>query len=199
MPGNDGADSDAMGAYTQTVHLGEETWVRIPPYRQPSWWKTKFEDPVVRLRLNLYGHPLAGLYWEKHCKEALFKCGFEPVRGWECLYKHPKEKLFLSVYVDDFKMAGKAEALEPMWKRIGKLLDLEPPTPLTSNVYLGCGQNDTHMLDVSLANKIDLYDKLFADNVHGKKHEGCYTPRKDEATMASFHRDICARQHVRWD
>ena len=31
------------------------------------------------------------------------------------------------------------------------------------------------------------------------KHEGCYTPREDEATMASFHRDICARQHVGWD
>ena len=28
---------------------------------------------------NLYGHPLAGLYWEKHCHDRLKNLGWEPV------------------------------------------------------------------------------------------------------------------------
>ena len=93
--GNDGEDSDAMGAYTQAEFAGEETWVHVPRDRWPAHWRGKYERPVCRLRLNLYGHPLAGLYWEKHCKKALLECGFETVTGWECLYKHTEDKLFL--------------------------------------------------------------------------------------------------------
>ena len=139
MDGNDGQDSDAMSAYTQVQHTGEETWVFIPKDRQPKNW-AKFRNPVCKLKLNLYGHPLAGLHWEKHCRQALTTCGFQPVTGWECLYKHTEAKLFLSVYVDDFKMAGRKESLAPMWAKLGKHLDLAPPTPFDENVYLGCGR-----------------------------------------------------------
>ena len=97
MPGNEGEDSDATGAYTQALLGGEETWVFLPWDRWPKSWHGKYRRPVVKLRLNLYGHPLAGLYWEKHCRSAILQCGFEPVKGWECLYKHYKEQLFLSV------------------------------------------------------------------------------------------------------
>ena len=34
-------------------------------------------DPVVPLLVNLYGHPLAGLTWEKHLEEKLIQ------RGWK--------------------------------------------------------------------------------------------------------------------
>lgn len=60
------------------------------------------------LSLALYGHPLAGLFRGKHIAKLFLERGFEPVKGWECLYVHRNDKLFLSVYVDDFKMAGKA-------------------------------------------------------------------------------------------
>ena len=96
----------------------------------------------MRLRVSLYGHPLAGLFWEQHCRDAILKCGFQPVRGWECLYKHPVKRLFLSVYVDDFKMAGKAANISGMWAELRKHLDLEAPTRLVDNVYLGCSQKD---------------------------------------------------------
>ena len=142
MPENDGQDSDATGAYTQAEHAGEETWVFLPRDKWPKSLHGKFQRPVVRLRLNLYGHPLAGLFWEQHCSKAILSCGFEPVAGWECLYKHKKEQLFRSVYVDDFKMAGKAANLSKMWKRLGELLDLDIPTAFRENVYLGCGQHD---------------------------------------------------------
>ena len=39
--------------------------------------------------------------------------GFERVPGWECLYVNKSKKLFLSIYVDDFKMAGDAQNIAP--------------------------------------------------------------------------------------
>ena len=35
----------------------------------------KIEDPVVSLERNLYGHPLAGLLWERQFEEALLELG----------------------------------------------------------------------------------------------------------------------------
>ena len=35
------------------------------------------------------------------------------------------ERLFLSIYVDDFKMAGDAKALKAMWPKLGEKIDLE--------------------------------------------------------------------------
>ena len=94
VPGNDGIDDDATGAYTQAKHDGVETYVFIPRDKCPKAWNGKYTRPVVRLRLNLYGHPLAGFFWQKYCRAATLSRGFEPVVGWECLYKHKAEKYF---------------------------------------------------------------------------------------------------------
>ena len=106
----DGEDADATSAYTQSTLGGPDTWISIPHDRRPASW-SKYKDPVCKLRLSLYGHPLAGLYWEKHCRKHILACGFQPVKGWECLFVHPQDHLLLSIYVDDFKMAG--------WKKLG--------------------------------------------------------------------------------
>ena len=109
FPGCSGENADASSAYTQ-VNMSEvpallgkeytaETWVRIPKHRRPASWN-HIDDPVVPLKVNLYGHPCAGLFWEKYCERALKRCGFQRVPGWECLYFNPAKKLFLSVYVE---------------------------------------------------------------------------------------------------
>ena len=74
------------------------------------------EDPVVPLEKNLYGHPLAGLLWERQFEKVLLKHGWEKIPNWECLFVHREKGLFLSVYVDDIKLAGKKQNLDPMWK-----------------------------------------------------------------------------------
>ena len=80
-----GSAADCVSAYTQ-VKLEEMyrllklpknkcpvIWIKIPRDRWPKWWFEKgFKDPVVPLLVNLYGHPLAGLLWEKHLEEELF-------------------------------------------------------------------------------------------------------------------------------
>ena len=99
MPGMKGQAADAVKAYTQVSLLKAhellglskaecpETWISLPPSRRPSSWKD-IEDPVCPLERNLYGHPLAGLLWERHLEQALFELGWEKVQSWECLYVH---------------------------------------------------------------------------------------------------------------
>ena len=74
------------------------------------------EDPVVPLERNLYGHPLAGLLWERQFEKILLKYGCEKVSNWECLFVHRAKGLFLSVYVDDIKLAEKKQNIDLMWK-----------------------------------------------------------------------------------
>ena len=151
MPGNIGEDSDAVAAYTQIplsdavrllgMDVMPETWISLPFDRWPkdgSW--NKLKDPVCPLTQNLYGHPLAGLLWDKGSQERILKTGFEKVKGWESLYVHREKKIFLSVYVDDFHMAGPKENMGPMWKELNKNLTLDPPVPFDGHVYLGCQQ-----------------------------------------------------------
>ena len=64
--------------------------------------------------------------------------GWEKVSNWECLFVHHEKGLFLSVYVDDIKLAGKKQNIDPMWKLINKEVDLGEPTSFLDHVNLGC-------------------------------------------------------------
>ena len=94
------------------------------------------QDPVVPLERNLYAHPLAGLLWERQFEKILLKHGWEKIPNWECLFVHREKGLFLSVYLDDIKLAGKKQNLDPMWKLLNKEVDLGEPTSFLDHVYL---------------------------------------------------------------
>ena len=53
------------------------------------------EDPVVPLERNLYGHPLAGLLWERPFGKILLKHGWVKVSNWECLSVHRQKRIIL--------------------------------------------------------------------------------------------------------
>ena len=93
------------------------------------------EDPVVPLERNLYGHPLAGLLWERQFEK-------NPVEtwlgeNWECLFVHREKGLFLSVYVDDIKLAGKKQNISPMWKVLNKEVDFGRTNIFPGSCLLG--------------------------------------------------------------
>ena len=71
------------------------------------------EDRVVPLERNIHGHFLAGLLWERQYEKILLKYGWEKVPNWECLFVHREKGLFLSVYVDDIKLAGRKQNVDP--------------------------------------------------------------------------------------
>ena len=76
LPGCDGQAADAVSAYTQVkmedahkllkIPKSEcpDIWIRLPRHKWPKSWSS-IEDPVVPLERNLYGHPVAGLLWER--------------------------------------------------------------------------------------------------------------------------------------
>ena len=57
--------------------------------------------------------------------------------NWECVFVHREKRLFLSVYVDDIKLAGKKQNIDPMWKVLNEGVDLGEPTSFLDHVYLG--------------------------------------------------------------
>ena len=120
LPGCDGQTADAVSAYTQ-VKLEDapkilkipksecpDVWMRLPRHKWPKSWG-KLKIPWVLLERHLYGHPFAGLLWERQCEEVLLELGWEGIPNWECMFVHRKQGLFLSVYVDDIKMSGKKQ------------------------------------------------------------------------------------------
>ena len=54
---------------------------------------------------------------------AFSELGWEKVPNWECILVRRKQGLFLSLYVDDIKMAGKKQNMSPMWKKWMKHVD----------------------------------------------------------------------------
>ena len=88
------------------------------------------------------------------------KAGSEKIPGWECLFVHRKQKLFLSVYVDDFRMAGMKSNMHAMWKQLQGSLELEDAVDSVKNAYVGCNQADTKLEDQIVREKNDMFTKL---------------------------------------
>ena len=64
---------------------------------------------------------------ERQFEEALLELGWEKIPNWECMFVRRKQGLFLSVTVDDFKMAGKKQETAPTWKKFFKTWILTKP------------------------------------------------------------------------
>ena len=137
-----------------------DIWIRQPRHKWPKSWSS-MEDPVVPLERNLYGHPLAGLLWERQFEKVLLKHGWEKIPNWECLFVHREQGLFLSVCVDDKKLVGKKHNIDPMWKVLNKEVDLGEPTSFLDHVYLGCFQRQCEISkDV-----VDYYRTMFESRI----------------------------------
>ena len=88
MPGCAGQAADAVSAFSQVkmedaskllkIPKSEcpDIWIRLPKHQWPKSWPS-MEDPVVPLERNLYGHPLAGLLWERQFDKVRLGEGFQ--------------------------------------------------------------------------------------------------------------------------
>ena len=73
--------------------------IRLPRHKWPQSWSS-MEDPVVPLERNLYGHPLAGLLWERQLKKILLKHGWEKIPNLEVsLYTVKKNFSYLCLWM----------------------------------------------------------------------------------------------------
>ena len=106
LPGCDGQAADVVSAYTHgtmedapkllKIQKSEcpDIWIRLPLHKWPRSWSS-MEDPVVPLARNLYGHPLAGLVWERQFENILLKYGWEKVSDLGMLIRTPRKRIIL--------------------------------------------------------------------------------------------------------
>ena len=120
----------------------------------------KIEDPVVPLERNICGHPLARLPSERKFEEMLFERRWEKYQHGNVLTYTKKLGFFLTVCVDDTDMVGKKQKMDTMWKIQQKDIDLEDPTPLLDQVYLGCAQWQAKVDHQAVQSKTESFKKL---------------------------------------
>ena len=72
---------------------------------------------------------------ERQFGKALLEHGWEKVPNWECFFVNREKGPFLSVYVDDIKLAGKKQNIDPMWKELMKEVDVGEPTSFLDHVF----------------------------------------------------------------
>ena len=65
------------------------------------------------------------------------------------------------MYVDDIKLAGKTQNLDPLWKLLNNEVDLGEPTSFLDHVYLGCTQRQCQISkDI-----VDIYRTMFESRI----------------------------------
>ena len=78
-----------------------------------------------------------------------------------------KKELFSSVFVDDIKLAGKKQNIDPMWKVLNKEVQLGEPTSFLDHVNLGCTQRQCEISkDI-----VDNYRTMFESRISAGRTE----------------------------
>ena len=100
--------------------------------------------------------------------------------------------LFLSVYVDDIKFAGKKQNLDPMWKVLNKEVDLGEPTSFLDHVYLGCTQRQCEVSkDI-----VDNYRTMFESRISAGEVEKLPFPQHLRISSWSYDMEGHAKKCV---
>ena len=113
-------------------------------------------------------------YGKGNFEKILLKHGWEKVSNRERLFVHREKGLFLSVYVDDIKLAGKKQNIDPMWKVLNKEVDLGEPTSFLDHVYLGCTQRQCEISKDIVEN----YRTMFKARISEERTEKINIPSK---------------------
>ena len=143
------------------------------------------EDPVVRLERNLYGHPFAGLLWERQFEKVSLGTRLGKSSNLRMFIRKPRKGLFLSVYVDDIKLAGSKKALTQC-ESTHERRDLEDPTSFLDRVYLGCTQRECQ----TSKDIVDNYRNMFESRISAGGTGKPPCSEKLDASMSSWSYDV---------
>ena len=118
-----------MSSYLDTSAISQLAKIMVQYGRSSrSSWTTSVRSSFGRTLMR------------KAIRESSTKFGREKVPNWECLSGNREKGLFLSVYVDDVKLAGKTHIIYPTWNVLMKDVDLGEPTSFLDHVHFGCTQ-----------------------------------------------------------
>ena len=200
LPGCDGQAADAISAYTQEKMEDAPKLLKKVQNRNVQTFGFVYHDtnglnhgPVWKTKsFLLNGICMVILLWEKQFEKIQLKHGWVKVPNWECLFVHREKRLFLSVYVDDIKLAGKKQNLDPMWKLLDKEVDLGEPTSFLDHVYLECTQRQCEISrDI-----VDNYRTMFESRVSAEGVEKLPFPQNLRISSWSYDMEGHAKKCV---
>ena len=171
LPGCAGQAADAVSAHTQVKLEDAPKLLKSPKLECPDILDTSTETQMEQIMVHSgrnswsswaqsvwssFGKTVMGkAIWENPIEVRLGE-GFN--QNWECLFVHREKGLFLSVYVDDIKLAGKTENIEPTWKILMEDVDLGERTSFLDHVFLGCTQRECKISNDIVANYRDMFE-----------------------------------------
>ena len=86
------------------------------------------------------------------------------------------------MYVDDKKLTGKKQNLDPLWKLLNKEVDLGEPTYFLYHVYLGCTQRQCEISkDI-----VDNYRTMFESRISPERTEKLPLPQNLRISSWSY-------------
>ena len=88
------------------------------------------------------------------------------------------------MYVDDIKLAGKNQNIDPMWKVLNKDVDLGEPTSFLDHVYLGCTQSQCE----TSKDIVDNYRTMFESRISAGATEKL--PYSENFRISSWSDDV---------
>ena len=109
-----------------------------------------------------------------------------------CLFIENKGS-FLSVYVNDMKMAGGKQDMAPTWKKLMKLVDLGEPTSFLDHVFLGCTQRQCKPNEII----IDESRKMFESRISSGATEKSPGREKPHAETVAWSCDVEGHAKIR--
>ena len=162
-----------------------DIWIRLPKHKWPKSWSS-MEDPVVPLERNLYG-PLTGLSWERQFGKVSLEQRLGKFQMVNVFFVHREKRDYsLSVHVNDIKLAGKKQNIDPMWKVLMKDVDLGEPTSFLDHVYLGCTQRECE----TSKDIVDSYRNMFEYKISAGAKEKLPCSGKPDADISSWSYDM---------
>ena len=96
------------------------------------------------------------------------------------------------MYVEDLKLAGKKQNLNPMWKRLTKEVDLGEPTSFLDHVYFGCTQRQCEVSQ----NIVDNYRTMFESRISAGREK---IPFPQNLRISSWSYDMEVMQRNVWN
>ena len=77
------------------------------------------------------------------------------------------------MYVDDLKLAGKKQNINPTWKILTKDVDLGEPTSFLDHVHLGCPQREYQISKVTADNYRNMIESRKCGKTDSFREIGC--------------------------
>ena len=174
LPDCDGQTADGVSADTQ-VKMEEDAHKLLKKIQNRSVQTFGFvyhdkngqnHGPIWKTQLFLLSGICTVILKQDFCgksnlRKFLLKHDWEKIPNWECLFVHREKKLFSSVYVDDIKLAGKKQNLDPMWKLLNKEVGFG-----RTNIFLGSCTVGLHSRQCEISKDIvDNYRTMFESRI----------------------------------